>query len=332
VGDSDNIPRIGDLDEIAHDLAERALAPDGSAEDAAALRAFAQQGAAHARAMADAVELHGRLQAACGALRTEPAIAATMAWAKGWREPPPQAVFGRRAFVTGAVAASAAGVATLYPPFGLWPTLDEMRADYRTGTGERRTVTIAQGLQVELNTRTAVARGSDDRAYRLRLISGEVAVDARRLARPAVIETRHGQASATDGQFSARLRDDGFCVTCSEGAIDVRAPDRPAIRLVRGQQVTVGGNDAPAVVPVDPAIADAWRRGALIFNGQPLTEVVGELNRYRAGRIVLTNGALGTRKVNGIFQLDRLGNAPVQIGNLTQAKVTNLPGGIALLS
>ncbi|MCW6533644.1 FecR domain-containing protein [Sphingomonas sp. MMSM24] len=332
MNDRGDIPDHRDLEEKAQDLAERALASDATAGDAAAMYAFGRLSAAHARAVAEAIELHSRLRSACDALKSDPDIVARTAWAKTWHEPPARRAIGRRAFLTGAVAASAAGLVMAYSPLGLWPSLEEMRADYRTGAGERRTVAIAQGLQVELNTRTAFARRPDDMAYRLRLIAGEVAVDAHGLPRPVLVETSHGRASTRDGQFSARLLDKGLCITCVAGAVTVQAAQQAALRLVRGQQTVLDGDATPAIVSVDPEMTSAWRRGALIFNGQPLAEVVGELNRYWSGRIVLTNSALGSRKVNGIFQLDRLANAPVQIGNLTRARVTNLPGGIVLLS
>src|SRR5580698_6775690 len=39
----------------------------------------------------------------------------------------------RRAFLGGAIAAAAAGYLVVRPPLGLWPSLEELSADYRTG-------------------------------------------------------------------------------------------------------------------------------------------------------------------------------------------------------
>jgi transmembrane sensor len=320
------------LGEVAIDLAGRALAIDATSEDEAALRAWGGQSPDHARAIGEALKLHARLFDARDAIRADPNMAEMIDRARQWRAPRTHPVLSRRAMLTGAVAASAAGLVLVNSPFGLWPPFGEWRADYRTGTGERRKIEIAKGFAIELNTRSALDRRPDDRAYRLQLIAGEVAVDARALTLPAVIETGLGQASTRSGRFSARLRDEGMCIACFAGEVAVDTRTREAVRLRRGQQVTVGPDGKAALASVDLDVADAWQRGALIFNGRPLSEVVGELNRYRPGRIILTNAALGSRTVNAIFQIDRLGNAPVEIGNLTRARVTDLPGGLVLLS
>ena len=47
-----------------------------------------------------------------------------------------------RLLVGGAVAAAAAGYMIVRPPFGLWPPLQELAADYRTKKGEQRTISV----------------------------------------------------------------------------------------------------------------------------------------------------------------------------------------------
>ena len=44
----------------------------------------------------------------------------------------------------------------LKPPLGLWPSLSELGADYRTGTGEQRTIAFAGDVQIALNTQTSL--------------------------------------------------------------------------------------------------------------------------------------------------------------------------------
>lgn len=333
MNDSDDNRKRGAIAEDARDWLERVLSHDASPEDEVAMLEWGNRSPEHARALAEAVRMHGRLLDVRDALQSDPETIAMLASARAGLQPArPRIQIGRRAFLTGAVAASAAGVMLVNPPLGLWPSLGELRADYRTGTGQRRTVQIASGLSVELNTRTALARREDARAYRLNLIAGEVAVDARQLMRPAIIETSLGEASTRDGKFSARLQEEGMCVTCFAGEVAVRAGEQPAMRLVRGQQTVLGKAATASIVPVDPDVANAWQRGELIFTDRPLSEVVAEINRYRSGRIILTNSELGTRTVNAIFRVDRLDNAPAQIRNVASATVTSLPGGIVLLS
>lgn len=311
---------------------ERAFAPDVAAGDEAAMLDWGRQSPEHARALREALSLRGRLINAFEKAEADPDAAALLAAARAMPEQQSRLRMGRRAFLTGAVAATAAGVMVVEPPLGLWPSLGELRADYRTGIGERKTVRIAQGLTLELNTRTAVSRRQDGRSYRVALIAGEVAVDAGHLTRPAVIQTDLGEASARDGQFSTQLRDDGMCVTCFAGDVAVRSARQSAMRLHKGQQAIVGRNETPRIVSVDANAASGWRRGVLIFNERPLSEIVHELNRYRAGRLILTNDELAKRTVSAVFDIARLDIAPAQMRAVAGARLTNLPGGIVLLS
>ena len=64
----------------------------------------------------------------------------------------------------------------------------------------------------------------------------------------------------------------------------------------------------------DLARATSWRRGVLVFDRQPLAKVVEELNRYRPGRVVLSNADLANREVSAVFRLDMLDQA---LGTLT---------------
>jgi transmembrane sensor len=54
---------------------------------------------------------------------------------------------------------------------------------------------------------------------------------------------------------------------------------------------------------VDANAIAAWQRGKMIFEAQPLAAVVEELNRYRAGRIMILNPALRSLNVTGVFDI-----------------------------
>ncbi|MNI46625.1 fec operon regulator FecR [compost metagenome] len=85
-------------------------------------------------------------------------------------------------------------------------------------------------------------------------------------------------------------------------------------------------------VQVDPALVTAWRQGWLVFNQQPLAQVVDELNRYRRGRLVLMNEQLGKRLVQARFSLAQVADAERLIRDAYGARVTHLPAGVVLLS
>lgn len=301
---------------------------EATGEDAAAMMRWRARSPDHARAVDDAIRLRRRLQVAGQALRQRPSTR----WLVSDPSRRPGALVDRRALLGGAVAASAVGLLAARPPMGLWPSLAELRADYRTGTGEQHSMTLGQGVSVQLNTRTSVAVRPDDGAYRLRLIAGEVAVTVHGATRPAAISTDAGQALSRAGQFGVRMERSGTCVTCFEGEVAVRDRQDRRVALQAGQQTWIGGEMAPGVIPVNVQQAGAWRRGELIFTNEPLSHVVEEINRYRPGKIILANAELGHIPVNAVFRIQQMGNALSQIREVSNASATEIPGGIVLLS
>lgn len=238
----------------------------------------------------------------------------------------------RRAFLGGAIAAAAAGYFVVRPPLGLWPSLEELSADYRTGKGEQLKVALASGVSLELGTLTSVAVETTGSRTKIELIGGEAAINASTPpGQEVVLFAGQGLVTATQADFDARCIDDLVSVTCAAGAVDVRFGGSQA-RLHAGQRISYSTEGLNAAVNVDAAQATLWRQGVLIFKDEPLSDVVKEINRYRPGRIFITNSALGARIVNGTFHREQLGNFLLQVRHLFGAKVTELPGGVTLLS
>jgi transmembrane sensor len=76
----------------------------------------------------------------------------------------------------------------------------------------------------------------------------------------------------------------------------------------------------------------AWRDGRLIFDGTPLAGVIAEINRYREGRIILLNEALGRWPAKAVIQLNDIDAVIALLRDGYNAKVTKLPQGIVILS
>lgn len=242
------------------------------------------------------------------------------------------ALIGRRVFLAGALGASAAGAAIMIsrPPMHLWPSLGEFAADYRTVTGERRHIALAARASVDMNTRTSLnVRAASDGGDQIELIGGEAAFATR--SRPVEVIARNGRAWADDAQFSVRHNESDVCVTCLEGVVHVQQEGRSAT-LQKKQQVVYDGRNLGHVQNVDPIVLTAWREGELLFQNEPLARVLEEVNRYRPGRIILVNEALGQRRFTAQFKLDRLEVVITQLKAAFGARVVSLPGGVVLVS
>jgi transmembrane sensor len=241
-------------------------------------------------------------------------------------------LLGRRAFLGGALAATAAatGVMIVHPPLDLWPSLAALAADYRTGVGEQRRITLTDQASIEMNTRTSLnIPGSASNTDSIELIAGEAAVVAG--PEPLVVLAAQGRMAARDAQFTVRYDGADVQVTSLGGFVDVEYRGRNVTVQPREQVAYAGGRILP-MTAIDPEVVAGWREGLLVFEDERLSRVIEEVNRYRAGRIILVNAALGERRVTARFKLARLDAVLTQFQEVFGAKVTPLAGGFVLLS
>ena len=316
------------------DAASKALAPEALAwvnrllsgcvtpSEAGEFMLWRRQSPAHEHAFADALAMQRAVRRAVlarEALENEHPQIARLGAARA----------SRRAFLIGGAAAAAASYVVVVRSDLLSGGLATLTSKYHTGVGERRTAAVADGVSLELNTRTRVALAEAAGNPGIRLQSGEAAISALR-ADAFAVEAADGRTTLDRGQVNIRNDDGAVCVTCLAGEATVERLGR-SVRLSAGGQVRYDRRGLGAAEPVDTAVASAWRKGLLIFRDAPLQNVVDELNRYWPGKIFLVDGALARRPVYGVFHVDQIENAVDQIRDLTHARLTRLPGGVLLL-
>jgi transmembrane sensor len=316
------------LDREAYDWLVRFAAGGAQPADLAALQQWAARSPAHAAAFDRA----SRLWQAAGpagqelALETASSDRAAIALAR--------TRLRRRAFLGGGALAAAAAAAALmvaHPPLGLWPSWPELDADYRTGAGVQRRIALSDRVSIELNTRSSIALHSTGaRVDGIELIAGEAAI-AVVPGKAFTVTAGNGRTtSGGDARFNVRFQDQTVCVTCIAGNIEVEQGSA-LVPLSAGRQVRYSARGMKAAVPIDPAVVTAWQEGVVIFQSTPVAEVVAEVNRYRPGRVILTNAALGRRLFNARLRISDIDRVIGQIAELFGARETVLPGGIVLL-
>jgi transmembrane sensor len=178
-------------------------------------------------------------------------------------------------------------------------------ADYRTGTGEQRLIRLSDGSSVLLNTESALSVDYSQHRRSVILHGGEahfkVAKDAARLFE---VETAIGQVRALGTAFDVRQQDEKMTVTVLEHSVRVAFKNSETIeRLQEGEQVSFNylKNKSSAIETVNLKQAMAWQQNRLVFKDQPLQQVVAELARYRAGKIIIVDSALAKHQVTGVF-------------------------------
>ena len=244
----------------------------------------------------------------------------------------------RRVWLGGAMAASIGGAAYLAarPPLDLWPSLSELNADYRTDIGERRQIAFSDTVSVEMNTRTSLAAaGAGTGARQIELIVGEIAVTtgfgATSRSESFAVVAGDGLTSATRAIFDLRRDGQSVSVTCLEGEVQVECRN-DIVKLKARQRIVYGAHGFDEVAATDGRVVEAWRRGLLVFDNQPLSQVIPEINRYRRGRIVLMNDRIGRLPLDATFRLDGIDDVVPKIAHLFNLKVRTFPGGVVLLS
>ncbi|HVS76338.1 MAG TPA: FecR domain-containing protein [Steroidobacteraceae bacterium] len=191
-----------------------------------------------------------------------------------------------------------------------------------TAVGQQRHLTLADGSQVTLNTDTLLAVKLAAQRRDIYLRRGEAHFDVvHDAARPFYVHAGDAVIRDVGTQFEVRLHSDqDLDVLVNEGRVEVRGPgaapgdgrasgisraDAGWVRaLSAGEQLQVAGPHL-AVTSVSPEqVADelAWREGALVFQGEPLSQAIAEVGRYTRARIVLTGPAVASLRISGRFR------------------------------
>lgn len=189
-----------------------------------------------------------------------------------------------------------------------WQWIGAALADYRTGVGEQRLVTLEDGSTIHLNTDTAVDVVFSQDRRDLHLLRGEASFTvARDPVRPFVVKSGAVLTRALGTVFAIRRHSDVSTVTVMEHQVQVAFSSASAVQdliVHEGEQVDYSIKEGYGPVRrVDLRKETAWQRGKVIFEAQPLARVIEELNRYRRGRIALINPDLRALKVTGLFDV-----------------------------
>ena len=182
-------------------------------------------------------------------------------------------------------------------------------AVYSTPIGGQKTLQLADGSRIELNTNTVVRLSKEGDTRKVTLERGEAYFHIRHdAAHPFVVSAGDYRVTDLGTEFVVR-----------------RAPARVEVGLIKGgvrfDAANVEGTPQSALLtPGDVVVADAnsmkmskrplrqlmtelsWRRGMLVFKDAMLEDAVAEFNRYNSEKIVLAGADVARLKINGTFK------------------------------
>lgn len=181
---------------------------------------------------------------------------------------------------------------------------DDSTEVYRTALGERRTVTLADGSSVTLNTETRLEVRYSEQLRELKLDHGEALFEVSHdAARPFLVSAGGGSVTALGTRFQVRRNDEQVQVVLLEGRVAVaRSEVGDRVVMAPGEQVSYAGPEKKMVRrTVDPDAALSWTSGRLVFRATPLSEAVSEINRYARTKIRLADASLSELRISGTF-------------------------------
>jgi transmembrane sensor len=193
---------------------------------------------------------------------------------------------------------------------------------WRTTVGEKRVARLADGSIVTLNTGSRIVVFYAPLARDVYLSYGEATFDVSHdPSRPFNVHAGKRVMQATGTIFNVRVfADDNVELTVSEGQVKVLyEPQRPLDTPERLRDdfmhvdTTVHAHEMALVEPtmqtvrrLEPSEMDsrlAWQRGEVNFQGEPLENVIAEVNRYSNTRFVIGDERLRDVRVGGYFKV-----------------------------
>jgi len=224
------------------------------------------------------------------------------------------------------IAAVSAVFITGHPP---WFYLTNQRVPpvavtsdaYVTAIGETRFVTLGDSSTVRLNTNTRMTVVFSPHNRDIYLAYGEASFDvAHEPTRPFNVHAGKRVLQAVGTNFNVRvLSPDNVELTVTEGRVKVlyapprlpNTPERLREEVMRAETI-VGELETALVEPgfqtvrqIDAGEAEArlaWQRGMIVFQGEPLEQVLAEVDRYTTTRFVLADDKLGDVRIGGYFR------------------------------
>jgi transmembrane sensor len=205
-------------------------------------------------------------------------------------------------------AAALAASVTVAACLGWW--FAQARPEqFQTKVGEQRSILLADGSRVTLNTASEieVRLRADHRS--IRLLQGEAFFEITHdQQRPFDVNAGNVMVRDVGTQFDIDHRATRTAVTVVEGRVAVIAADSQAgiLPVLSARDRVIVDAAGPSAVEHNANLAEitAWMQHELVFHRRPLGEIAEEFNRYNLGRIRILSPWLREQEMTGTFRSD----------------------------
>lgn len=191
---------------------------------------------------------------------------------------------------------------------------------YNVLEGEHKEISLPDGSSLHLNTSSLIEVVYTKEKREIRLARGEAHFTvAKDETRPFVVHAGGSMVTAVGTAFSVRLDQGDTSVIVTEGVVEFSSmtsddastdnASQPAgsTTLSAGQRVQLTQNANAQELTIKPISEEnmkkelAWRRGLLVFEGEPLTHVIDEFSRYTTLQVVISDPEIRDIPIGGVF-------------------------------
>ncbi|MCV6605387.1 MAG: FecR domain-containing protein [Porticoccaceae bacterium] len=217
---------------------------------------------------------------------------------------------------------------------------------YVSGIGEQKTVKLEDGSVVTLNTGTELLVSMSDNVRSLELRRGEAYFDvAKDPQRPFSVQLDERSVTALGTEFNIYRTPQNYTIAVLEGEVSLHKSEQPV--LSDAPLISASGKESTHIQePVQHRIkagwvakfdladkqltgypADnierlqSWRSGQLRFDEKPLSDVIHQLNRYSAKKILIEDAAIMDLKIYAVVRIDRIDLALTSLEKTQPVKV-----------
>ncbi len=193
-------------------------------------------------------------------------------------------------------------------------SVDETTTSYASQIGEIKTLTLEDGSTVTLSADSRLAIHFTSSRRELNLLRGRAYFDvAPDKHRPFVVSAGNASATAVGTAFDVNYTAEGVDVAVTHGIVDVRGYRDAEHTLHHGKEQLFAGQiihaatdgELDAVRISDNTGLLSWRSGRLVFEGEKLSVITEEINRYRHKKIRLNDSELQHRRITLSVPTDR---------------------------
>ncbi len=208
-----------------------------------------------------------------------------------------------------------------------WQSQEQVRrwgADYSTGVGERRTVMLADGTRLQLNTNTAIDVTFTNSQRLIKLLQGEIFIDtgpdegSPDGRRSFWVHTAQARLQALGTAFAVRQEETHTRLLVEQSRVLIHQSAHQQL-VAAGEEYSISAEGSRKLQHSE-LDASAWTRGQLVARSLPLQALLAELARYQRGWLACAP-QVAELKVSGVFQLDDIDRALDALGDSMPVRV-----------